>query len=47
VLLDVKRSSDSMHRLKDCVNELLSASEKLEISAVTLLKKKSSASAAH
>ena len=47
VLLDVKRSSDSMHRLKDCVSELLSASEKLEISAVTLLKKKSSASAAH
>jgi hypothetical protein len=38
VVLDVKRSSDSMHRLKDAVNELLSASEKLEISAVTLLK---------
>lgn len=37
-ILDVRRSSDSLSKLKDCVNELLSASEKLEISAVTLLK---------
>ena len=40
-LLDVRRSLAHLEKLKDYVNELVAASEKLEISAVTLIKEKS------
>ena len=37
-VLDVRKSGAQLEKLKDSVNELLSASEKLEISAATLIK---------
>jgi chromosome segregation ATPase len=39
-VLDVRRSLSTLAKLKDCINELVSAGEKLEISAVTLIKQK-------
>ena len=39
-VLDVRRSLSTLDKLKDCINELVSAGEKLEISAVTLIKQK-------
>jgi hypothetical protein len=38
-LLDVRRCQASTEKVKEFVNELISASEKLEVSAVTLIKK--------
>ena len=37
-LLDVRKSIASLDKIKDCANQLIAASEKLEVSAVTVLK---------